>query len=116
MLADWAIKRRVPTLTVRRVANGVGLAGAGGCMIGICFIEDTEVKLVFLAAALGLGSMAGSGSASNLFDIAPSLAGHVTAFYNCVSNFAGIAVPPCTGYLRRTVGCASVSYLLQSCC
>ena len=78
VVADWCIKRSVPTLTVRRVANAVGLAGAGACMIGICYIEQTKIKLCFLGAALGLGSAgAGSGSMSNLFDIAPSLAGHV---------------------------------------
>ena len=25
--------------------------------------------------------------------VAPTLAGHVTAFYNCLSNLAGVAVP-----------------------
>ena len=37
-------------------------------------------------------------------EIAPTTAGHVTLFFNCLSNVAGIVVPPATGYIKHRWG------------
>jgi hypothetical protein len=79
-------------------------------LLGISFLPMTShahvlLSVVMLGVATGCGSAgAGSGAVSNLYDIAPTTAGHVTSFFNCLSNVAGIIVPPATGFIKQHFG------------
>jgi ACS family sodium-dependent inorganic phosphate cotransporter-like MFS transporter 5 len=66
-----------------------------------------RISVVLLGIAVGCGSCLSSAAIANVFDIAPSTAGHVTSFYNCLSNVAGIIVPPVTGLIQHHFGCGN---------
>ena len=127
-LTDTLIaKKCTATINIRKGINILALAGQGGALVLISLLPTVaffagsgsgdssnsgrhmspvvvRISVVLLGIAVGCGACLGSASIANVYDIAPSTAGHVTSFFNCLSNVAGIIVPPATGLIQKHLG------------
>lgn len=97
-LADAAIARGVPVLTVRRAALAVSELLPAASLAAVGFVASPAAALALLTAAVGLSGVSSAGYAVNHLDLAPHLAGLLLGLSNCAATLPGIVAPAVVGW------------------
>lgn len=103
-LADGLLKRGRSVEYVRKLMQSVGFLGSAAALVAIGQVHTVPLAIALMCAALGLGSFALSGFASNHLDIAPRYAGALMGLSNTAGTMPGVIGVAVTGYILEATG------------
>jgi MFS transporter, ACS family, solute carrier family 17 (sodium-dependent inorganic phosphate cotransporter), other len=103
-IADGLIARGRSVEFVRKLMQSIGFLGAAAALLAIGQVHSVPAAIALMCAALGLGSFALSGFASNHLDIAPRYAGPLMGLSNTAGTLPGVIGVTVTGYILQSTG------------
>jgi ACS family sodium-dependent inorganic phosphate cotransporter len=103
-LADGLLRHGRSVTFVRKLMQSVGFFGAAAALLAIGQAHTVPLAVGLMCVALGLGSFALSGFASNHLDIAPRYAGALMGLSNTAGTLPGVIGVAVTGYLLEATG------------
>ena len=103
-LADGLLARGRSVEFVRKLMQTLGFLGAAAALLAIGQVHGVPAAIALMCAALGLGSFALSGFASNHLDIAPRYAGPLMGLSNTAGTLPGVIGVTVTGYILDATG------------
>lgn len=99
-MADNLItERKWSILSVRRLMTGLGLFGAGICMLLFCSLKSLWLAIVIICMAMSFCALNAAGHLSNHTDVAPNHAGVTFAISNTIATIPGLLCGPLTAEL-----------------
>ena len=87
-IADGLLARGHSVVFVRKLMQSIGFLGPAAALVAIGQVHSVPLAIALMCAALGLGSFALSGYASNHLDIAPRYAGALMGLSNTAGTLA----------------------------
>jgi ACS family sodium-dependent inorganic phosphate cotransporter len=114
VLADRAIARGVPVLTVRRATLGAGLFGFAAFLLLVRDVHSPALALTLVCAATGALGVGWSGFAPNMLDIAPHHGAVLIGVSNTLATIPGVAGVAITGWLLDRTGNYAATFLLTA--
>jgi ACS family sodium-dependent inorganic phosphate cotransporter len=102
--ADALLERGKSVEFVRKLMQSVGCLGSAAALLAVGQAHTVWLAITLMCAALGLGSFAFSGFASNHLDIAPRHAGALMALSNTAGTMPGVIGVTVTGYILDATG------------
>ena len=109
-LADGLLARGRSVEFVRKLMQTIGFLGAAAALLAIAHVHGVPAAVALMCAALGLGSFALSGFASNHLDIAPRYAGALMGLSNTAGTLPGVIGVAVTGYILDATGSWSMVF------
>jgi MFS transporter, ACS family, solute carrier family 17 (sodium-dependent inorganic phosphate cotransporter), other len=103
-LADGLLRRGRTVTFVRKLMQSIGFFGAAAALLGIAQVHTVPLAIGLMCVALGLGSFALSGFASNHLDIGPRYAGALMGLSNTAGTLPGVIGVAVTGYILEATG------------
>jgi len=103
-LADGLLARGKSVEFVRKLMQSVGFLGSAAALLAIGQVHTVWLAIALMCVALGVGSFAFSGFASNHLDIAPRYAGALMALSNTAGTMPGVIGVTVTGYILDATG------------
>jgi ACS family sodium-dependent inorganic phosphate cotransporter len=103
-LADGLLARGRSVEFVRKLMQTVGFLGGAAALLAIGQVHTVALAIALMCAALGFGSLALSGFASNHLDIAPRYAGALMGLSNTAGTLPGVIGVTVTGYILEATG------------
>ena len=103
-LADGLLRRGRSVTFVRKLMQSIGFFGAAAALLAIGQVHTVPLAIGLMCVALGLGSFALSGFASNHLDIAPRYAGALMGLSNTAGTLPGVIGVAVTGYILEATG------------
>src|SRR5262249_57480742 len=89
---------------VRKLMQSLGFLGAAAALVAIGQVHSVPAAIALMCMALGVGSFALSGYASNHLDIGPRYAGPLMGLSNTAGTLPGVIGVTVTGYLLEATG------------
>lgn len=98
-LSDFALRKGVRVIVLRKIANTLSQYGPGLALIGLCFVErgDTTLPVVILVIAVGTNVGSLCGFQINHIDLSPNYAGILMSITNCFASVVAIITPIIVG-------------------
>jgi ACS family sodium-dependent inorganic phosphate cotransporter len=84
--------------------QSTGFLGAAAALLAIGQVHSVPAAIALMCVALGVGSFAQSGFASNHLDIAPKYAGALMGLSNTAGTLPGVIGVAVTGYILDATG------------
>lgn len=112
--ADALFKRGFTTTFVRKLMQTISLLGTASALLVLTQVTSAPMAVVTLCVALGLGSFAFAGFASNHLDIAPRYADILFGLSNTAATVPGIVGVALTGWLIETTGSYSSAFIVTA--
>jgi MFS transporter, ACS family, solute carrier family 17 (sodium-dependent inorganic phosphate cotransporter), other len=109
-LADGLLARGRSVEFVRKLMQTIGFLGSASALLAITHVHGVPFAVALMCAALGLGSFALSGFASNHLDIAPRYAGALMGLSNTAGTLPGVIGVAVTGYILDATGSWSLVF------
>ena len=103
-IADGLIARGHSVVFVRKLMQSVAFLGSAAALIAIGQVHSVPLAIALMCVALGVGSFALSGYASNHLDIAPRYAGPLMGLSNTAGTLPGVIGVAVTGYILDATG------------
>jgi len=104
-IADWLLKRKLTVTAVRKLMQTIGFMGPAVFLALVATTTNPALAVVYMSAALGLGSFSQSGVYSNHQDIGPpEYAGILLGISNTIAALPGIIGVALTGLILDTTG------------
>lgn len=103
-IADGLLARGHSVVFVRKLMQSIGFLGPAAALFAIGQVHSVPLAIALMCAALGLGSFALSGYASNHLDIAPRYAGALMGLSNTAGTLPGVIGVAVTGYILEATG------------
>lgn len=103
-LADGLLARGRSVEFVRKLMQSIGFLGSAAALLAIGQAHSVGLAIGLMCVALGLGSFALSGFASNHLDIAPRYAGALMGLSNTAGTMPGVIGVTVTGYILDATG------------
>jgi ACS family sodium-dependent inorganic phosphate cotransporter len=103
-VADGLLSRGRSVEFVRKLMQTVGFLGGAAALLAIGQVHTVALAIALMCAALGFGSLALSGFASNHLDIAPRYAGALMGLSNTAGTMPGVIGVTVTGYILDATG------------
>ena len=104
VLADGLLARGHSVVFVRKLMQSTGFLGAAAALVAIGQVHSVPAAIALMCVALGVGSFALSGYASNHLDIGPRYAGPLMGLSNTAGTLPGVIGVTVTGYLLESTG------------
>jgi ACS family sodium-dependent inorganic phosphate cotransporter len=103
-IADGLLARGHSVVFVRKLMQSIGFLGPAAALVAIGQVHSVPLAIALMCVALGLGSFALSGYASNHLDIAPRYAGALMGLSNTAGTLPGVIGVAVTGYILDATG------------
>ena len=103
-LADGLLARGHSVVFVRKLMQSVAFLGSAAALVAVGQVHGVAPAIALMCVALGVGSFALSGYASNHLDIAPRYAGALMGLSNTAGTLPGVIGVTVTGYLLDATG------------
>ena len=103
-IADGLLARGHSVVFVRKLMQSVAFLSSAAALLAIGQVHSVGLAIALMSAALGLGSFALSGYASNHLDIAPRYAGALMGLSNTAGTLPGVIGVAVTGYILEATG------------
>ncbi|HTO09247.1 MAG TPA: ACS family MFS transporter [Myxococcota bacterium] len=103
-LADGLLARGHSVVFVRKLMQSLAFLGSAAALFAIGQVHGVGPAIALMCVALGIGSFALSGFASNHLDIAPRYAGALMGLSNTAGTLPGVVGVAVTGYLLESTG------------
>lgn len=103
-IADGAVRRGTPTITVRRLATSVGLLGPAACHLAFMNVKSPTAAVAITTLSFILGAASCSGYMANHADLSTSYAGITFAVSNTIATVPGLTAGPLTAWLLQQTG------------
>ncbi len=103
-LADGLLARGKSVVYVRKLMQSTAFLGSAAALLAIGQAHSVGLAIGLMCVALGVGSFALSGYASNHLDIAPRYAGALMGLSNTAGTLPGVIGVTVTGYLLDATG------------
>ena len=112
VMADKLMQRGMPTTTVRKIMQCIGLAGASIFLMMMPFATTANEAVFLLCMILGTASFTVPGYGTNHLDIAPRHAGVLVGITNTIGTIPGVVGVAFTGWLIDTTGSYNSVFLM----
>jgi ACS family sodium-dependent inorganic phosphate cotransporter len=103
-IADGLLARGKSVVYVRKLMQSIGFLGSAFALLAIGQVHTVPLAIGLMCVALGVGSFALSGFASNHLDIAPRYAGALMGLSNTAGTLPGVIGVTVTGYILEATG------------
>jgi ACS family sodium-dependent inorganic phosphate cotransporter len=112
VIADKLMQRGMPTTTVRKIMQCIGLAGASVFLMMMPYASTANEAVILLCLILGTASFTVPGYGTNHLDIAPRHAGLLVGITNTIGTIPGVVGVAFTGWLIDTTGSYNSVFLM----
>jgi len=113
-LADHLVSRGVAVVTVRRMAQVTGLAGAALFLVLLPLCTSVSTAVVLMCMSTGILGLCQAGFAANCLDIAPRHADVLYGISNTVATLPGLFGVFITGWLVDETGSFAAAFLVSA--
>lgn len=109
-LSDYALRKGVSTVVVRKVCSTIGLWIPGVCMtvFGLLHTDNKAIDISIMIVAIGFSSGCSCSTQIIQMDLSPNYTAPITSFSNTLSNLVSLGAPYLCGVIvMDEVGSAS---------